>query len=517
MPERLFEDFQYFDYKFPEPQYLGAKYVVLEWIRRFIPQDVKSAFDAFGGSQSVSFLFKQLGFQTGTNDFLNFNYQIGTALIENSLEKLTDGDLEILFQESPNKNDFTLIEELFTDVFFEREEAFFLDNFRANIPLMENVYKQALAFTVMCRSMTRKITMGHFAHTQALSYANNPERVRRNRSLTRPVKDIFCELLPLYNNIVFDNSQQNISYHKNVLELLPEIQHVDLIYFDPPYCNSHADYQSFYHLLETYTEYWKNKNFINKIKRYEPQRYSGFDKKSVVIESFEKLFALADVIQKVKIVSGNEVASLDTTGTLTQKYQARIVGEHQKYELISCKDTDNLLPYVANGLVLPDSTGPNTMPTSGLILPIQTVYEKLKQIVGKTISNQGATQDRKRGDGLHRLVCQSLGYKIYEDDGQFPDVRHQLLEVKMQTATTIDLGKILPTDDTRLPFFSDALPIRYCDVRYAVFYGEIRDNNVSITNFYLVCGVDFFDRFSQFQGNVKNSKLQIPLPANFFD
>ncbi|MCL2743160.1 MAG: DNA adenine methylase, partial [Planctomycetaceae bacterium] len=156
--ERLFEDFKYFDYKCPEPQYLGAKYVMLDWIRQFIPPGIKYALDAFSGSQSVSFLFKQLGFKTITNDFLNFNYQIGKALIENTSEQLTEDDVGVLFQGSPNKNDFTLIENLYTGIFFEREQAVFLDNFRANIPLLENDYKKALAFTVICRSMTRKIT-----------------------------------------------------------------------------------------------------------------------------------------------------------------------------------------------------------------------------------------------------------------------------------------------------------------------------------------------------------------------
>jgi hypothetical protein len=71
---------------------------------------------------------------------------------------------------------------------------------------------------------------------------------------------------------------------------------VDLAYFDPPYCDSHADYQGFYHLLETYTEYWKDKEFINGIKRYEPQRVSGFDKKRDVLDSFDKLFTLSEEI-----------------------------------------------------------------------------------------------------------------------------------------------------------------------------------------------------------------------------
>jgi hypothetical protein len=172
----------------------------------------------------------------------------------------------------------------------------FIDNFRANISLLSNPYKQALAFTVMNRSLTRKITMGHFGHTQALIYANDSERIKRNRSLIRPIKDLFLEILPDYNNAIFDNGQDNQSFNDNILNLLPTLSNVDLVYFDPPYCDSHADYQGFYHLLETYTEYWEYKNFVNGIRRYEPQRYSGFDKKRDVIGSFEKLFELSSDI-----------------------------------------------------------------------------------------------------------------------------------------------------------------------------------------------------------------------------
>ncbi len=292
----LFEEYKYFDYQFPEPQYLGAKHTHLSWINKHIPSNIHTAIDAFSGSQSVAFLFKQLGFKTITNDFLNFNNQIGLALIENKNNKLKENDLAVLFQKSENKKDFQLIEDIFTNVFFEREEAEFLDNFRANILLLDNPIKQALAFAVINRSMTRKITMGHFGHTQALVYANNSERIKRNRSLIRPVKDIFDELLPKYNNAVFDNKQDNQSFNCNILDLLPKIEKVDLAYFDPPYCDSHADYQGFYHLLETYTEYWKDKQFINGIKRYEPQRVSGFDKKRDVIGSFKKLFELSEEI-----------------------------------------------------------------------------------------------------------------------------------------------------------------------------------------------------------------------------
>lgn len=292
----LFEEYKHFNFKFPEPQYLGAKVNFLPWIAKYIPENVNTALDAFAGSQSVSYYFKQLGYKTITNDFLNFNNQIGKALIENKDEKLTEEDIEILFQVAPKKSNYTLMDDVYTGIFFQKEDAVFIDNFRANISRLDGKYKQALAFAAMNRSLTRKITMGHFGHTQALVYANNPDRVKRNRSLIRPVKDLFLEILPKYNDAVFDNGQNNKSYNENILDLLPKLKDIDLVYFDPPYCDSHADYQGFYHLLETYTEYWKDKQFVNGIKRYEPQRYSGFDKKTDIVASFCKLFELSDFI-----------------------------------------------------------------------------------------------------------------------------------------------------------------------------------------------------------------------------
>ncbi len=112
------------------------------------------------------------------------------------------------------------------------------------------------------------------------------------------MKDIAAKrlFLPKYNKAIFYNGKDNQSFNENIMDLLPQLSNIDLVYFDPPYCNSHADYQGFYHLLETYTEYWRDKEFVNGTKRYEPQKFSGFDKKSEVIASFEKLFELSNDI-----------------------------------------------------------------------------------------------------------------------------------------------------------------------------------------------------------------------------
>ncbi len=282
-----------FYYKFPKPQYLGAKYNHLDWIGRYLPNNIYSVLDAFSGSQSVSYFFKQLNLEVHTNDFLKFNYCIGKSLIENGNEKLLQDDIKILFSENNNPEYYNLMGNLFKDIFFSKEECLFLDAFRSNIEFLDKI-KQSIALTIMNRALTRKVTMGHFAHTKSIEYALNKDRVKRNRSLIRPIKDIFCDLITGYNNCIFDNKKKNKSYCEDAISITSKLKNkVDLLYLDPPYCGSHADYQSFYHLLETFTQYWKDKQFVNSVNRYSPKYYSGFDQRKDIIKNFEELFSQA--------------------------------------------------------------------------------------------------------------------------------------------------------------------------------------------------------------------------------
>ncbi len=225
-----------------------------------------------------------------------------------------------------------------------------------------------------------------------------------------------------------------------------------------------------------------------------------------------------DVITRVKVVTGDILALLDTTGTLTQKYQARLNPREAETELIAVEDTDLLQRFVQPGVNLASVASPVNHPQAGQLLPIQEVFEHLRPLVGKRFADIGYDQERNRGAALHRLVCQHLGYADYRDDGQFPDVRHQLLEVKLQTSPTIDLGLVCPNSREALDVPKiEGQRIRHCDVRYALFCAITDRDNVTLTHFFLTTGEKFFTRFPQFQGKVLNRKLQIPLPADFFD
>jgi len=152
----------------------------------------------------------------------------------------------------------------------------------------------------------------------------------------------------------------------------------------------------------------------------------------------------SQVITKVKVIYGDTLARLDTTGTLTQKYQAQLIPGNSTSELITDTDTDLLTPHVSPTVII-SKHSPTDYPDHGALLPIQTIFEKLTPLIGQRFADSGYDQERNRGAELHRLICQALGYATYQDNGQFPDVLHQLLEVKLQTSRTIDLGLVTLT------------------------------------------------------------------------
>jgi hypothetical protein len=219
----------------------------------------------------------------------------------------------------------------------------------------------------------------------------------------------------------------------------------------------------------------------------------------------------------VKVVTGDSLAELDTTGTLTQKYQARLVQGTSSTELICGRDTRNLLDCVNNSKPSRFSVLPSSHPDESSLLPIAELFQRLKKLVGNTFHHVGHDQERNRGSVLHRLACEALGYLRYADDGQFPDVRNQLLEIKLQTSSTIDLGLVCPDSNELLdvPQIAGIQP-RHCDVRYCLFSATVKDENVHLTHLFLTTGESFFTRFSKCGGKVLNRKLQLRLPAEFF-
>lgn len=224
-----------------------------------------------------------------------------------------------------------------------------------------------------------------------------------------------------------------------------------------------------------------------------------------------------DTVGKVRVVNGQQLAILDKTGTITTKYQARLDLGTEHRELVTPDDTDPMKIHVRANLTFAPTTSPVQDPRSGELRPIVDIFDRLSRLVGQTFLDPGMDQERNRGAALHSLVCRALGYSRHEDTGQFPDIKHQLLEVKLQSSPTIDLGLVDPSSEEFLDVqkLGDTQP-RHCDTRYALFYAVTDSKTVTLTHLFVTTGEKFFTRFRRFGGKLINGKIQIPLPRDFF-
>lgn len=224
----------------------------------------------------------------------------------------------------------------------------------------------------------------------------------------------------------------------------------------------------------------------------------------------------AGIVHAVRVIAGADLTAYDTTGTLTSKFQAARLGDGAS-KLVSRQDTfhfsSTLQPSAS--LTTTEGVSPVARPLPGKVLSIAAVYDALLTLIGATFADPGLTQERLRGEVVHRAACQALGLANFADNGQFPDILSQVVEVKLQLARTVDLGLELPSSNTPIASLDGRLAAR--DVRYAIFYGE-RDSPVSftVTSLVLTTGAEFFTEYQQFGGRVSNSKLQLRLPSNFY-
>ena len=71
--------------RYPNTRYMGSKRKLIPTIAQIVSQlNPTSVLDAFAGSGCVAYLFKEMGLQVTSNDFLKFSYHIANASIANS-------------------------------------------------------------------------------------------------------------------------------------------------------------------------------------------------------------------------------------------------------------------------------------------------------------------------------------------------------------------------------------------------------------------------------------------------
>ena len=94
------------------------------------------------------------------------------------------------------------------------------------------------------------------------------------------------------------------------------------------------------------------------------------------------------------------MAALDTTGTLTKKYQAQLIPGVEISELISPIDTERVVPLLAAPSPTAFASSPTDYPEKGRLIPISVVKtgseeeELVLQVLRSGMLTQGAMVQR---------------------------------------------------------------------------------------------------------------------------
>ena len=284
-------------FQYPSTRYSGSKRRFIGWIWEQVRNlHFDSVLDAFGGTGSVSLLFKRYGKQVFYNDLLKFNQVIAKAIIENDTFKITSEDLHGILQFSPNGYP-AFIQEEYAGVFFTDEENVWLDKMITNISKVENEYKKAIFMASLFQACLAKRPFNLFHRANLNIRQASVSRTFGNKTTwERPFPELFKRYVAEYNNAVFSNGRKNKVVGGHDALLAPN--GVDLVYLDPPYFSTRAsqgtNYLAFYHFLEGLADYenWPSRitSRDGSFKRIpDSDEISRFTRKTEVFTSFRRL------------------------------------------------------------------------------------------------------------------------------------------------------------------------------------------------------------------------------------
>ncbi len=313
---------------FPSTRFQGSKLKIVDWIWEGV-KDLKfhTALDAFGGTGSVAYMLKEQGKKVTYNDILKFNYYIGLALIENDEVTLSNDDVNFLLTKHKGITYPTFIADTFKNIYFTDKENSWIDMVVTNIRLIDDKYKQALAYFALFQSCIIKRPFNLFHRKNLyLRFAEVKRDFGNKATWDTPFEIHFRKFVEEANNAVFSNGQRNKALNLDVFNIEGDF---DLIYIDTPYISKKGvgvDYFGFYHFLEGLVNYENWPNMID----YKTKHRKLKSKPSVWIDrnkihsAFDKLFErFQDGILVISYRSDG-IPSIDTLSNMLEKYKRTI-------------------------------------------------------------------------------------------------------------------------------------------------------------------------------------------------
>ena len=330
----------------PTTRYQGSKRSILPWLYESLKDlDFRTVLDGFGGTGSVTFLFKLMGKEVTFNDILLSNYMSGVALIENNSIRLEQDDIDFILNENGFRHP-TFIEDTFQGIYYLPKENKWLDVTSHNIRMLSHKYrgdilrkKQALAYHGLFQACLCKRPFNLF-HRKNLYLRT--ARVERSFGNRKTWNTSFQKLFLKFSNEVSQKILPTKFKHTVMCEDIMKVRKrkFDLVYLDPPYARENEtqpkDYSSLYHFFECMLDYdnWANKINWDTANRGLIRQKTGWDR-GTIEENFDKLFAKFQ--DSIIVVSYGDPGfpSVDKIRKLLKQYKSsvRVVKRPYNYKL----------------------------------------------------------------------------------------------------------------------------------------------------------------------------------------
>lgn len=301
---------------YPPTRYMGSKTRLLPYIQDVASNfQFESALDLFSGSGVVGYLFKTMGKQVFSNDYMAMNAILSKAMIENNDQILTKQQIDQLFV--PDQKASRFVQDTFAGLYYTDDENAIIDLVRWNINKLPNSQKRAVAMSALIRACLKKRARGIFTYT-GLRY--NDGRADLRMSMEKQIRNAAT----LINAAVFDNGQQNLARQGDAMSTKLK---ADLVYIDPPYYSPFSDneYVRRYHFVEGLARNWEGVDIQWHTKTKKFKSYpTPFSSRSGAEDAFDKMFKrLKDSILLVSY-SSNSLPTRDEIISLMSRYKRHV-------------------------------------------------------------------------------------------------------------------------------------------------------------------------------------------------
>lgn len=232
---------------------------------------------------------------------------------------------------------------------------------------------------------------------------------------------------------------------------------------------------------------------------------------------FVRIDIVKDKIVSIIILTPEYIESnFGKFGKPTIKHQLLISSKvrkeiYESYDKILFFKDSKKLSYLIRHDFEPPQTNMVKAPAANKMYSLELIKELVAvKLIGTKLE---ATATKNRGQLLERKVLELLGYPTDEKDllyGAFPDIRNQMLEVKVQDSPTVDLGKYSPEVEDVV--IAD-LNITTHDVRYLI--ALTNPETEIIEGIILAPGEKLGEVFSFVSD--QSYKCQRSIPMEFFD